>query len=148
MDRDLQTLKKHGVQPSAQRLAVARYVLHTTEHPSAERVFARVRRGQPTLSRATVYNTLNLFVRRGLLRAHALKEGRTVFDANLERHHHLVDAETGAITDLPWESFGVSGVEQLAGIEILDYQVVVRGRRRDPGQEARSGSARSERRDP
>ena len=49
-------------------LAVAAYVLHTTEHPSAEKVWASVRKNFPMVSRATVYNTLNLFVEKGLLR--------------------------------------------------------------------------------
>ena len=59
-------LREHGIQPSAQRVAVAQYVLDTEDHPSADQVFARVRKGFPMLSRATVYNTLNLFVTEGL----------------------------------------------------------------------------------
>ena len=131
MDRDIQSLKRHGVKPSAQRLAVARYVLHASEHPSAEEVFSRVRRGFSTLSRATVYNTLNLFVEKGLLRQHSLKEGRVVFDPNLSRHHHLIDAETGEIHDLPWDAVEVSGVERIRGFDVEEFQVVLRGRRRD-----------------
>jgi Fe2+ or Zn2+ uptake regulation protein len=61
-------LTRHGIQPSAQRVAVADYVLYTDEHPSADRVFAKVRKSLPVLSRATVYNTLNLLVKKGLLR--------------------------------------------------------------------------------
>ncbi|MFW6198056.1 MAG: Fur family transcriptional regulator, partial [Myxococcota bacterium] len=51
-----EVLRAHGVQPSAQRVAVADYVLRTEEHPSADQVFARVRSGFPMISRATVYN--------------------------------------------------------------------------------------------
>jgi len=54
-------LKERGVQPSAQRVAVAKYALTTHDHPSADEVWERVRRTLPTISRATVYNTLNLF---------------------------------------------------------------------------------------
>src|SRR5687768_17369695 len=62
-------LKRHGILPTAQRLAVAEYVLSMTEHPSADNVWAGVRESFTTISRATVYNTLNLFVEKGLLRA-------------------------------------------------------------------------------
>ncbi len=46
------TLSRHGIQPSAQRLAVAEYVLDTTAHPSADRVFEEVRARIPMISRA------------------------------------------------------------------------------------------------
>jgi hypothetical protein len=61
-------LREHGIQPSAQRLAVAEYVLDTRDHPSADQVLERVSDKIPMLSRATVYNTLTLFVEKGLLR--------------------------------------------------------------------------------
>jgi Fe2+ or Zn2+ uptake regulation protein len=58
-------LRRHGIQPTPQRLAVARVVLNRERHPSAEEAWAKVRKRCPTISRATVYNTLHLFVKRG-----------------------------------------------------------------------------------
>ncbi len=89
-------LREKGIQPSAQRVAVAEYVLSTQDHPSADQVWERVRSKIPVLSRATVYNTLNLFVEKGLLREVVLGEGRVAFDPNTAPHHHLIDRETGA----------------------------------------------------
>jgi Fe2+ or Zn2+ uptake regulation protein len=123
------TLREHGIQPSAQRVAVARYVLETDEHPSADRVWARVRDCCPVLSRATVYNTLNLFVAKGLIRSHVLAEGRVVFDPKVERHHHLIDEASGRIHDVPWDAVRVSRVDAIDGFEVREYQVVMRGRR-------------------
>ncbi|HSN81499.1 MAG TPA: transcriptional repressor, partial [Polyangiales bacterium] len=54
-------LEERGIKPSAQRVAVAEFVLHTDAHPSADEVWSRVRERFPMVSRATVYNTLNLF---------------------------------------------------------------------------------------
>src|SRR5438552_11617254 len=119
----------HGIQPSAQRLAVAEYVLRTAEHPSADRVWAKVRGRLPMLSRATVYNTLNLFVKKGLLQQLVLAEGNVVFDPKVDRHHHFVDERTGHIHDIPWEALEVRHVEALKGFDVREYQVVVRGRR-------------------
>lgn len=123
-------LTQHGIQPSAQRVAVADYVLYTDEHPSADRVFAKVRKSLPVLSRATVYNTLNLFVKKGLLRELVLAEGKIVFDPKLERHHHFLDEATGRISDVPWEALEVRKVANLDDYEVAEYQVVLRGRRR------------------
>ncbi len=122
-------LRAHGIQPSAQRLAVAEYVLATEAHPSADQVFAEVRSRVPMISRATVYNTLNLLVRKKLLRQLVLAEGRVVFDPNLAPHHHFVDETSGRIHDVPWEALDVRRVEALKGLEVREYQVVLRGRK-------------------
>ena len=127
---DASRLEDHGIRPTAQRLAIAGYVLHTVSHPSADEVWEAVRASFPMVSRATVYNTLNLFVDHGLLDALVVTEGRVVFDANVERHHHFVDEATGEIIDLPWDALKVRQIERLEGFDVRDYQVVVRGQRR------------------
>lgn len=127
---DAARLQKHGIRPTAQRLAIAAYVLHTHDHPSADEVWESVTASFPAVSRATVYNTLNLFVDQGLLMALVVTEGRVVFDANVERHHHFIDDETGEILDLPWNALRVARMARLEGIDVRDYQVLVRGTRR------------------
>jgi len=122
-------LEQVGIQPSAQRVAVADYVLSTDDHPSAEQVWARVKERFPVLSRATVYNTLNLFVEKGLLRELVIAEGKVVFDPKLAPHHHFIDEDTQSIVDIPWEALQVKNVEALRGFDVREYQVVMRGRR-------------------
>lgn len=126
----LQALRERGIQPTAQRLAVARFVLAASSHPTAEEVFEEVRRRSPTLSRATVYNTLNLFAAKGLLKTQTVREGATVYEPRVERHHHFVDEETGRIYDVPWDAVKVTGQQALRGYDVRDFQVVMRGRRR------------------
>ena len=121
-------LAKHGIRPSAQRLAIAEYVLDTTAHPSAERVFDEVSARLPMLSRATVYNTLHLLVEKRLLRQLPIAEGTAVFDPQLDPHHHFVDDATGEILDVPWEAIDVRRVEALRGFTVREYQVVLWGR--------------------
>jgi Fe2+ or Zn2+ uptake regulation protein len=122
-------LRSRGIQPSAQRCAVCEFVLTTTAHPSADRVFEIVRGRAQGISRATVYNTLNLLVAKGLLRELVLAPGAVVFDPHVAPHHHFVDEETGAITDVPWDAIDVGRVDRLPDVEVREYQVVVRGRR-------------------
>lgn len=133
-------LRDAGIQPSAQRLAVADFVLTTDAHPSADEVLSRVQGHFPMLSRATVYNTLNLFVEKGLLRQLVLAEGKTVFDPCLAPHHHFIDDETGRIEDVPWEAVKVGDVKGLKGYEVSEYMVVMRGRKLGgPRMQSRSG---------
>src|SRR5262245_56292536 len=124
------TLREKGIQPSAQRVAVARHVLAADDHPGADQVLARVRARFPCISRATVYTTLHLFVARGLLRELVLAEGKVVYDPLVAPHHHFIDDATGRIEDVPWDALVVKNVDRLTGVDVREYQVVVRGRRR------------------
>jgi Fe2+ or Zn2+ uptake regulation protein len=132
MARDVdvvELLREHGIVPTSQRVVIAEYVLRTEAHPSADQVWEAVQDRLPVLSRATVYNTLNLFVEKGLLRSFTLTEGKQVFDPNVTNHHHFIDEETGAIHDVPWDALSVGGVDALQGYDVGEYQVVLRGRR-------------------
>ncbi len=105
----LPLLRDHGIQPTPQRIALAECVLEETSHPTADQVWERVRKNCPTLSRATVYNTLNLFVEKGLVKTQILREGTVVFDPFTSAHHHFIDEETGEIVDIPWDAVKVEG---------------------------------------
>ncbi|HEX2832365.1 MAG TPA: Fur family transcriptional regulator [Thermoanaerobaculia bacterium] len=123
-------LRARGIQPSAQRVAVAEYVLRTDEHPSADLVFRRVREKFPWISRATVYNTLNLFADKGLVRRLTIAEDSVIFDPRTETHHHFIDEQSGAIHDVPWDRVQVCNIDTLDEFDVHDYQVVMRGTRR------------------
>lgn len=125
----VQKLENHGIRPSAQRVAIAGYVLATEEHPSADQVWRRVQQQFPMVSRATVYNTLKLFVEKGLLQELVLAPGYAVYDPKTEAHHHFLDEATGSIHDVPWEAITVDRATDLPGFEVRDYSVVLRGRR-------------------
>jgi Fe2+ or Zn2+ uptake regulation protein len=122
-------LTRLGIRPSAQRVAIAAYVLATEEHPSADLVWTRVKATLPVVSRATVYNTLKLFVEKGLLQELVLAPGHSVYDPKVEPHHHFLDDISGAIHDVPFEAVQVSRVQELPGFDVRDYSVVLRGRR-------------------
>jgi Fur family transcriptional regulator, iron response regulator len=123
-------LKDHGIQPTAQRLAIAEAVLDNSQHPTADEILAEAQKRCSIVSRATVYNTLHLFVEKGLLRTQLLKEGTVVFDPNLQKHHHFIDEESGTIIDIPWDWLSVEGRQKLRDYDIRDYQVILRGRKK------------------
>jgi Fe2+ or Zn2+ uptake regulation protein len=127
-------LRDHGVRLSAHRLAVARFVLFTQSHPSVEDVWNAVRKEFPMISRATVYNTLNLFVDKGLLQRLLVGEARAVYDPDLSPHHHLIDEETGVVHDIPWEAVEIPRIQSVGGFQVTDCQVVMRGRRKKGAQ--------------
>lgn len=123
-------LRQCDIQPTPQRIAIVEYLSKSQAHPSADDVLSYARKKCPTVSRATVYNTLNLLVARGLLGVQTIKEGAVVFDPNLENHHHFIDNETGDIYDIPWDQLQVKGKEKLKDFEITEFQVILRGKRK------------------
>lgn len=129
MNDAISILRQCDIQLTPQRIAVVEFVMKTQAHPTAEEVHEHARKTCPTVSRATVYNTLNLLVKKGLLKTQILKEGTVVFDPNTKKHHHFIDDKTGEIFDIPWDHFQVTEKQKAKGFEINEYQVVVRGRR-------------------
>ena len=130
MNNAITVLKELGIQPTAQRVAIAEAVLGNDRHPTADDILVDAQKRCSIVSRATVYNTLNLFVEKGLVRTQILKEGTVVFDPNTRNHHHFIDEEDGSIIDIPWNWLTVQGRQKLADYDIRDYQVILRGRKK------------------
>ena len=124
-----QKLLAAGIQPTLQRLAVAGSLLVRPVHMTAEQVMGAARAQLPTLSRATVYAVLQLFVRKGLLKELPVEGASTVYDSNTKPHHHLYDVDTGEVADLPLSGLQVSGLpESLGGLQLEGVDVIVRVR--------------------
>ena len=128
MDNAISILRQCDIQPTPQRIAVVKCVLASKTHPTADDVLVAARKQCPTVSRATVYNTLNLLVEKRLVGMQTLREGAIVFDPNVQRHHHFIDDDTGRIYDIPWDQLDVKGKEKLRNFEISGFQVIMRGR--------------------
>ncbi len=104
-------LREHGVMPTPQRLRIARIILVKHAHMSAEEIYRNVNGPWPPVSRATVYNTLGLFVEKGLLREVIVDPNKVYYDSNVEsHHHHFYDEETGELTDISEDEITVENI--------------------------------------
>ncbi|MDE3094445.1 MAG: transcriptional repressor [Chloroflexota bacterium] len=92
------TLRQRGIRVTAQRLAVAEVLANSTDHPSAQDVYERVRQHVPHITRATVYNTLNVLSEKGLVQPLHFRLG-TRYDANPLLHANLICVKCSSITD-------------------------------------------------
>ena len=120
-------LRANGIAPTRQRLGIARLILATPCHLSAEQVIERLGPDAGSVSRATVYNTLRLFTRHNLLREVVVGRGRVFFDSNMRPHHHVYDVTTGTLRDIPGDDIGFSRLPALpVGTEVEGVEVVVR----------------------
>lgn len=124
-------LEAHGVGATTQRLQIAALVLAEPQHVTAELVLERLTALGQRVSKATVYNTLNLFAERGLLRTLSLDPEVTWFDSNTGAHFHIQNLDTGELIDLDPSGVQLVGLPELPpGTEAADIEVVVRVRSR------------------
>ena len=108
-------LSKHGIKPTRQRVAIATHMFEKEQHLSADVILERVNNDASTtnVSKATVYNTLKLFVKEGILKEVALDPQRILYDTNTHDHHHVLNIDNGEIRDIQPVSINLSDVEGL-----------------------------------
>lgn len=128
-------LESHGVQPTAQRVDIARLLFAKRHHFTADEIFRQVNEAADEddrvrrASKATVYNTLGLFASKGLVKEVIVDPSRVFYDSYTGPHHHFFNTRTGELTDIDNDSVQVSGVPELpAGAELESVEVIVRWR--------------------
>jgi Fur family iron response transcriptional regulator len=133
-DQKLQTkewvnalLREHGINATAQRVEIAHALFCRGRHLSAEDLYDIVNRDRPQVSKATVYNTLGLFVEKGLIREVIADPSKTFYDPNTAPHHHFYDVTTGELMDIDGDDVAISGLPPLpADTELEGVDVIVR----------------------
>jgi len=123
----LDLLRRHGIAPTHQRLEIAHVLFSRCEHLAADQVLALANERFAETSKATVYNTLNLFRDRGLIREVIVDPKRVFYDPNTEPHHHLYNVDTGQLMDIAAEDLQISGMPALPpGMVTEGIDVIVR----------------------
>jgi len=124
-------LSRAGVRPTAQRMRIASLLLGRQQHLSAEQVLAGLRTQGLRVSKATIYNTLNLFAASGLIRQLSVGSDRCWFDSNTDAHYHFHDVETGALTDVALRDVEFQRLpEPPAGMQVDGIELVIKLRRK------------------
>ena len=126
-------LRRHDIIPTHQRLIIAQVLLARHQHVSADQLLALVNERHAEVSKATIYNTLNLFEEKGIVRSVIVDPVRVFYDTNTLPHHHFFDEETGTLTDIESDSLSIDGLPSLpAGMIQERVDIVVRIRRQYP----------------
>ncbi len=89
-----------GIKLTPQRLAILSYLSGNTSHPSAEEIYKAVLKQFPTMSFATVYNTIDALTAKGKVRVLTVDPDKKRYDPNIEPHHHLFCVRCKNIVDV------------------------------------------------
>jgi Fur family peroxide stress response transcriptional regulator len=109
--------RNKGFNVTTQRLAIYKYISSRDDHPTAEQVYDAIKIDHPTISPATIYNTLHLFKQLGLIQELGLYEGRIRYDPNMELHINMVCTNCGHIKDYKSETFNSSWKELISQLD-------------------------------
>ena len=101
VEKMLAGVRAAGLKLTPQRMAIVKELASDETHPTAQEIFERLKPGLPTMSFATVYNTLGALSSAGLCAAMSLSPGSGRFDPNMAPHHHVVCDLCGAVRDVP-----------------------------------------------
>lgn len=124
-------LRSHGINPTHQRIEIAHALFSRQSHLSADQVMAIVNTRHSETSKATVYNTLRLFLEKGLVREVIVDPSKVFFDPNTSPHHHLYEIDSGRLSDIDAGCVQISGLPPLPpGMVTEGIDLIVRVRRK------------------
>ena len=127
MNKIVQQFTQHGLRPSPQRMAVFRYLSDHKTHPTAETIYGALSPNYPTLSRTTVYQTLEKLYESGLAQKIVIEDGEMRFDADISHHGHFKCNTCGEVfdffyaQDFPFPKMG-------PGFEVHEQHLYYKGR--------------------
>lgn len=123
----IELMRSKGLNPTQQRVEIAQVLFAEPQHVSADQVLGMVNKQRAIVSKATVYNTLGLFARNGLVREVIVDPTKVFYDPTTKPHHHFFNVDTGELMDVDSESLVIGDLPELPhGTDIDGIDVVIR----------------------
>ena len=120
---------QHGISSTQQRRQIARILLSKPQHLSADQILERVNQENAIASKATIYNTLGLFARKGLIREVIIDPSKVFYDSNTNDHHHIYHVDTGMLVDVHPQELALQNHPTTPdGTELERVDIIVRVR--------------------
>lgn len=123
----IERLREHDVAPTSQRIEVAGVLLRRPQHLSADQIIDRLNDLGSRVSKATVYNTLKLFSKNGLIKELNVDPSRKFYDSTTHAHHHFYNVETGELIDIDEDRVSIMGLPRLPdGTERESVEILIK----------------------
>ena len=127
-DKTILRLNKFLIRPTKQRRLIAETLFEKGDrHVTAEQIFNEITNKDQKVSLATVYNTLNEFVEKKIIREISINSNVSYFDTNPNAHHHFYNSNTEDIIDIPEEEIYIAKIPKpLKGQKIKSIDIVIK----------------------
>lgn len=120
-------LTENEIKPSYQRIKIFEYLYQEMNHPTVDLIYKMLAPEIPTLSKTTVYNTLKLFVDKGITSTVTIENNEVRYDAIVEHHGHFKCKVCGKIVDIPLD-FEKLNLNELQDVSIEKTHVHLIGK--------------------
>ena len=125
--KDLSTeLITKNIRPSFQRLKVLEYLINNPCHPTVDQIYKDLQSEIPTLSKTTIYNTLDLFQKADLVQVLTIEDNETRYDIITKTHGHFKCEKCGAISNFAVDIDSLIP-EELTGFKVMNKNVYFKG---------------------
>ena len=111
-EKYVKLLKENSIKITSQRLDVLRYLDDRRTHPTAEQIYLDIKEKNPSLSKTTVYNSLDIFKEKGIIQSLTISGSELRYDFETKMHHHFFCTECGRIYDVDFKCPNVEKVRQ------------------------------------
>ena len=121
----IKKLKSSNITPTAPRVEIGQILFARPQHLSAEQILKLVNEESSSASKATIYNTLGLFVEKGLAREVIVDPSKVFYDSNVSDHFHFFNTDSGELTDIPRHDLQINNLADLpegtlsTGIDVI-----------------------------
>ena len=119
-------LESKGVHPSYHRIKILEYLMKNKSHPTVEIIYKDLHKEIPTLSKTTIYNTLNLFAEKGIVTVLTIDEREARYDLETETHAHFKCKKCGKVFDI-WLSKDITNKLATEGHLVEEIHLYLKG---------------------
>lgn len=129
VEQSIERLKYNNIRITPQRHAILEYLIEQDSHPTADDIYKALEDRFPSMSVATVYNNLRLFIQLGLVKEMMFGDNSSRFDFASTEHYHAICSGCGKIEDIYYP--GLDDVEivasNLTGFEVNSHRLEIYG---------------------
>ena len=115
------------ISPTQQRIRIAQVLCSEPRHLSAEQILEEVNQEKTQVSKATIYNTLKLFVEKGLVREVIVDPSKIFYDSTTHSHFHFFNEDSGELIDIEENGVALEALPEMpVGTQLSGIDIVVR----------------------
>lgn len=119
-------LKSNDIKPSYQRIRIYEYLINKKNHPTVDNIYKELQQEIPTLSKTTVYNTLNLFVEKKIVQLIGIEENEMRYDADISTHAHFKCKDCEEVFDVFFNLSEIP-IKELEGFDVEEEHLYFKG---------------------
>jgi len=103
LEKYVKLLKEKKLKVTPQRLIILKYLGENYTHPTTEKIYSDLKSNNPSLSKTTVYNSLEILEKHGIIQSLTISGSELRYDFNHGMHHHFLCKNCGKIVDIDIE---------------------------------------------